>query len=95
MPFAEDMSVFFNTAEFAHQATWGAMTAAVLFDQPTEDILGGRAQSDEYEATLPVGAFPGIKRGDTVVIAGVSYRLREKPKVLEDGALKRLLLERM
>lgn len=92
---AEDLSVFFSTAEFAHQATWGVMTTAVLFDQPAEDILGGRAQSSEYEVTMPAGEFAGINRGDTITVGGVSYRLREKPRLVGDGALKSLLLERV
>lgn len=95
MPFAEDLSVFFSTAEFAHQATWGAQTAAVLLEQPTEDILGGRAQSNEYEVTMPAAQFAGINRGDTISISGVTYRLREKPRLIGDGALKSLLLERV
>ena len=95
MPFAEDLSVFFSTAEFAHQATWGAQTAAVLLEQPTEDILGGRAQSNEYEVQMPAAEFAGINRGDTISISGVTYRLREKPRLIGDGALKSLLLERV
>lgn len=92
---AEDLSVFFRTAEFAHQATWGVMTTAVLFDQPTEDILGGRAQSADYEVTLPAGEFPGINRGDTLTISGVSYQLREKPRLVGDGALKTLSVSKV
>lgn len=92
---AEDLSVFFSTAEFAHQATWGAQTAAVLLDQPVEDVLGGRAQSSEYEITLPTASFPGINRGDTVIIAGESYQLREKPRLVADGALKSMSVSKV
>lgn len=95
MPFAEDLSVFFSTGEFAHQATWGALTAAVLLDQPTEDILGGRAQSNEFEVTMQAAEFPGINRGDTISINGASYQLREKPRLADDGALKKLSLTRL
>lgn len=95
MPFAEDLSVFFSTAEFAHQATWGAQTAAVLLEQPTEDILGGRAQSNEYEVTLPTAAFPGINRNDTITIGGESYQVREKPRLVGDGALKAISVSKV
>ncbi len=44
MPFAVVISTFFNADEFASQATWGAFTANVILDTPTEDVLGGRAQ---------------------------------------------------
>lgn len=97
MPMSEDLSVFFSTGEFAHLATWveGGATASVLFDQPTEDILGGRAQSTEYELTLPAAEFAGINRGHTVVIAGVTYQLREKPRMVGDGALKALSVSKV
>lgn len=95
MAFAEDLSLFFDADGFAVAASWGASTALVLMRQPTEDILGGRAQSNEYEATLPAASLPGINRGDAVTISGVSYRLREKPRLVGDGALKTMLLERV
>lgn len=95
MAFAEDLSLFFDADGFAVTASWGASTAQVLMRQPTEDILGGRAQSNEYELTMPAAEFAGINRGDTLTIAGVSYRLREKPRLVGDGALKTLLLERV
>ena len=93
--FAEDLSLFFDAGGFALAATWGASTAQVLMRQPTEDILGGRAQSNEYEVQMPAAEFAGINRGDTITIGGASYRLREKPRLLGDGALKSLLLERV
>jgi hypothetical protein len=93
MPFAEVISTFFNADEFASQATWGAFTANVILDTPTEDVLGGRAQSIEYEAKLPSAQFPGIKRGDTVVIASTTYAVREV-KLLDDGAIKSLSLSK-
>ena len=89
MAFAEDMSVFFNAAGFAQAATWGALSANVILDAPTEDILGGRSQSNEYLMTLPAASFPGIARGATVQIGLTAYTVREV-KLLDDGALKAL-----
>lgn len=66
--FAEDLSVFFDAAEFGSAATWGALSATVLLDAPTEDVLGGRVQGIAYEATLPTAVFPGIGRGASVSI---------------------------
>jgi len=94
MPFAEDLSAFFRSEEFATSASWGALTANVIFDSPTQDILGGRGISSEYTAVLPAAEFPGIARGDDITIAGVTYTLREYPHLLDDGATKQLLLKK-
>ncbi len=91
MPFAEDLSVFFNSADFGSAATWNAQSATVILDTPTEDILGGRAQSNEYTATLRASDFAAIKRGDVITIATTNYQVREI-KLLDDGAIKQLLL---
>lgn len=101
MAFDEDLSLFFDLTGFAVTATWGTNAAQVIFDMPAEDVLGARAQSTEYEVTLPTAVFPGITRGDTITISGAAaavngpYRLREKPRLVEDGALKSMLLERV
>lgn len=99
MAFAEDMSVFFNAAEFAVLATFtppgeAPLTASVMLDQPDEDILAGRASSTEYQITLPEASFPGIGRGMKVTIAGADYQVREV-RVLMDGALKSVTLSKV
>ena len=94
MPFAEDLSVFFQSSEFASTATWGGLTANVIFDSPAQDILGGRGISTEYTAVLPAAEFPDIARGDEVTIAGAVYTLREYPRLLDDGATKQLILSK-
>ena len=91
MAFAEDLSVFFDPAGFGLAASWGAYSANVVLDMPAEDVLGGRASSVEYLATLPSTSFPGIARGASVTIGGSTYQVREV-KALTDGALKTLLL---
>jgi uncharacterized protein (DUF2237 family) len=95
MPFAEDLSVFFNAAEFASVATWGAYTASVILDKPTEDILGAKAQSNEYAITMPAYQFPGINRGDQLVIGADTFKVRESPDFISDGSLKHLKLTKL
>jgi hypothetical protein len=89
--FVEDLSVFFNAAEFAVAATWGSLSANVLFDSPSEDLLGGRAQGVAYEVLLSAADFPEIARGEEVSISGAAYVVREVRRE-GDGALKRLML---
>lgn len=101
MAFAEDLSVFFDTAGgFAVSATFtpyggGAqVSASVIFDTPTEDILGGDGLSDEYAITYQATDLPGIKSNATGTIAGVAYKVREV-KLLDDGKLKRAMLSKV
>lgn len=94
MPFAEDLAQFFQVDEFATSATWGALTAKVILDSPTQDILGGRGISTEYTAVLPAAEFPGIARGDEITIGADVYTLREYPHLLDDGATKQLVLKK-
>lgn len=91
--FTEDLSVFFDLGGFAIQATWGALPANVIFSEPTEDLLGGDASGTDYTVDLPATSWPGIKRGDVVTIDGRgAFALREPPRLLSDGAIKRLSL---
>jgi hypothetical protein len=94
MPFAEDMSAFFDTGGFAHDARWSELSAKVILDMPTEDILGGRGQSNEYMMTLPAKDFPGIMRGATVQIGLTAYTVREV-RLLDDGAIKMLSVTKL
>lgn len=89
--FAEDLTVFFATAEFASAATWGSLTANVILSSPTEDVLGGRAMGIAYEAVLASTSFPAIARNDEIAVGGVTYVVREVRRE-GDGALKRLVL---
>ena len=100
MAFAEDMTAFFNVAEFASTATFSptgggaAVSAAVLMDMPTEDFLGGDTLSDEYSIVFAAGSLSGIRAGDYGTIDGVQYRIREI-RLLSDGKIKRAKLSKV
>lgn len=92
MPFAEDKSAFLSVAEFASAASWNGVSANGLLDMPTEDVLGGRATSNEYEFTMRADEWVGISRGAQITIGDTTYRLREDPRLIDDGAFKKLML---
>lgn len=94
MPFAEDMTPFFNAAEFASVAVWGAFSANVLLDKPDEDILGGRVSTTDYQITLAAGDFPGIGRDASITIGAATYKVREV-KLVGDGAVKTATLTKL
>lgn len=100
MPMAENLAAFFTATEFASVAVatprGGApQTANVIFDAPTEVILGGDVLSDEHTMLYPASEFVGLRAGDTCTIAGTDYRVRGEPKAVDDGALRRASLTRV
>lgn len=101
MAFAEDLSAFFDTvggfavtAAFTPSGGGAQVSASVIFDSPTEDILGGDGLSNEYSITYPADSLPGIKSNATGTVDGVSYKVREV-KLLDDGKLKRAMLSKV
>ena len=95
MPFAEDIAgTFFRESEFGTAATWNGQSAVVMLDAPTEDVLGGRGLSEEYQAQIPTADWPGISNGARVTIGGIDYVVREV-RQLDDGKVKQLLLTKV
>jgi len=89
--FTEDISAFFNEAEFAVQATFTPaggvpVSASVLFNAQTQQIFGDDVLSDEYTIVYPTNALPGVKGGDYGTVNGVSYRVRDV-RLKADGQL--------
>ncbi len=62
----------------------GATTIACAFRAPDETVLDGLALSRDYEIEFPTGRLT-LSAGDTVEIAGHSYRVRELRQV-RDGS---------
>lgn len=98
--FAEDMSVFFSQAGFAVAATFvpaaggAAVSASVIFDVQTEDLLGGNSLSDEFAIQYPAAELPGVLAGDFGEVDGVRYKIREI-RLQDDGKVKRARLTRV
>ena len=85
--FATDAAVFLlddGVATSWTPSTGGpAVTGLMLFDRPDQDI--GEAASREYEVTFVTTSWPGLARGETLVIDGASYALRFTPRQVDDG----------
>ena len=80
MAFAEDLSVFFNTADFADAALWvggsGAATVNGILDRDYAEPLGNYVQATSPMFLCPSSAVPGIKHGDSLTVKGVTYKVR-------------------
>ena len=67
-------------------------SAVVLFDEPSADVVGGRAQTTEYEITFRTADLPGISLGGVVTIGGVAYTVLSS-NTLNDGVFSNARLE--
>lgn len=74
MPFAEDMTAFFSTAEFATTALIGGVAVPVIFDAPAATPFGDSLDTTAPTCLLPSSAAP-VQRGDAIAINGVAYRV--------------------
>lgn len=98
--FDEDLTAFFNPAEFGVPASWtpsqgGAeQGATVILDAPDLTILGDIAVSRNYEMLYTAGTFPGLDYGETVTISGAAYNVMDV-LAIDDGALMKARLTRV
>lgn len=91
--FADDAGLFL--AELGDPVQWApsngaaAVSGRMVFDQPDDLIDGGDVQSRQYLLTFERAAWPGLKRGEQLVISGsgggATYRLRTDPRQVDDG----------
>lgn len=85
--FTEDLTPFFATADFGRDANWtlqggGSFTIQVIFDNEYLQDAAGQVEDASRmpvawvsDAQIAQGA--GMKRNDTLVIAGVTYTVAE------------------
>lgn len=84
MPFTEDLTGFFKSSDFAHDATWtpaaggGPYTVQVIFENAYREFPVGEAGQAGLEpqcwvSDTQIAQGSGMKRGDALVIDSVSY----------------------
>jgi hypothetical protein len=71
----EDQAVFFSTAEFASTATLNGVAVVGILDQPYAQVLDGIATSEPM-FTLPTAQATSAAQGQTLVVSGITYRVR-------------------
>lgn len=89
MPMVEDLSVFFNTGEFATVATIsGASVTGIKREGVTEvgDVL-----RPAIEFVCPAADVSGVVDGTAVTVDSVSYTVAGPPSVENDVATLHLL----
>jgi hypothetical protein len=89
--FTENLPGFL--ADFGVPVVLGGVSITAIFDQPGQDILSGRVQSEQYEITYVEAAAPGVLFGAVATIGGLSYTVLSTNS-LDDGAFTRAVLDR-
>jgi hypothetical protein len=90
--FAEDLTVFFNPADFADAAVYdGAVTVNGNFSQAYADSLGLAGTNPVFSCAA--GSVPAAGVGKTLVVRSVTYKIRNRMPQ-GDGAWVLLELER-
>ena len=92
-------------ADLGEVVTWvsspvtPAPTGPMVFDLPDTDLASGEVISADYEVTFETAAWPGLKRGDRLSIAGTGaglvYKLRTDPQRDGDGVFSHVKLSRV
>lgn len=86
--FAADAATYL--ADFGTATSWtpsaggAAVTGLMILDMPDE-VTDAEIISRQYQATFETSAWPGLERGEQIVIGGVTYRLRTDPRLQGDG----------
>jgi hypothetical protein len=101
--FAADAATFLadagETVGWTPSAGGASFGGPMLFDQPENPIEGGDVQSRQYMATFETAAWPGLKRGEVLVIGGAggnaSYKLRTDPRAADDGVFSSVQLSKV
>lgn len=101
--FASDASIFL--ADFGDAVSWtpsvggAALTGKMIFDQQAEEIDGGKVISRTYQVTFETAAWPGLVRGEQLVIGGsgggAAYKLRYDPLAEADAVFSTVRLSKV
>lgn len=87
MAFAEDMSVFFNVADFGVPAVFGEQSATVVLDQPDAEIFDRQLVTGDVSLTYVAGELLGLQKGSVITVDGVDYKVTQPPMRVQDGKL--------
>lgn len=95
MDFTADLAIFYSDfgqpATLKPQGGGAAVTGAAILDLPGTTVVDGQLIATDYSLRFPIATFPAIKRGDTVVVAGASYTVREGAQLIGVDGLEAIV----
>lgn len=75
MPFAEDLSVFFDEADFAVAATLEGVAVRGIFDEPYAEPLSGMVEGSSPTFVCRSADIPSVAHEQTLVIGARSFKV--------------------
>lgn len=93
MAFAEDLSVFLSSADFAVSVVSASTSGLGILDMPSEMIADGVVLTTDYKVTCESSKFGGLLHSDGVTVDGVKYTVRSA-NLIDDGKFVELMLMR-
>lgn len=77
MPFTEDMTAFFNPADFAETITLDGVQVPAIFDNgySAGNVGSVGMASTQPSVQLATARVPTSPVGDVVIVRGISYRV--------------------
>lgn len=94
MPLTEDLSAFFNPAEFAEPVVVGGVTVNAIFDTAAQILLGEVIAAGPV-LEMPAAAVPAAADGTACTVRGAAYRVRQVLPKPPDGAIVQLVLVKL
>ena len=95
MDFTADLALFYSDfgqpATLTPQGGGAAVAGLAILDLPGTTVVDGQLLATDYSLRFPLATFPAIKRGDTVVVAGVSYTVREGAQLIGVDGLEAIV----
>lgn len=91
MAISENLDALFD--DFGVTATFGILSAKVLFDSPEAVVAEDYVLTAEYSMTFPATKFTALAHGSTVTIEGSTYKVN-MVQAIEDGKLKKATLSK-
>jgi hypothetical protein len=91
MAFAEDLSIFLSTSDFAVPVVAGAISGLGILDMPSEIIADGVVLTTDYKLTCESSKFGSLLHSDAVSVDGVNYIVRSA-NLVDDGKFVELML---
>jgi len=76
MPFAEDLTPFFSTADFASAATLNGAAVNGIFDKDYAEALDNDVQGSSPVFLCAAASVPSVAHGQSLVVASVTYKVR-------------------
>jgi hypothetical protein len=91
MAITENLDAFLD--DFGVTCTAGAVTALGILDMPSQVLLSDAILSTDYTLTARASNFGSLKYGDSIMVAGTAYTVRET-QYIDDGAMVQLGLQK-